>query len=398
MCLVAFVVSSGGFRPAALRVLSVYYERFWVDKSPQPDLGPRLQAEEDCSRVARELREMGMVLTISGPTASWDLPFVYEDLSDSELKTFTNELERVVASDGDPFIWSSQLRALAPHGQPQALPMDSESREFLRYATKGKPLSCYYFAHLHSATCVAHGYTSRVLGLSSTGRAFHHAVTEVYIPKLKKWVLIDCDFNVAYRRKDGIWLNAGELQQLWQKSKRFRPFDSQVRRRLPDLLDVEVVSLGEPGARLRDSNMKNVKTGLNLHLFEWVLFDCRNNFFSGCYPVGHPIRVRQQFLGPSNSPPSVAPEASSATYATLYPDIGAVAIHLVIMGDKLSVHLGTMTPNFVRFEMQLDGEWIPISGGLLNLEVIPQTIRFRTINRAGLAGPSRSLVLENGVP
>lgn len=394
LCLIVCVVSVGGPRSAALWVLGVYYENFWIDNGRYPELGPEPQSEEANSRVELELREIDLELTISGSAVNWSLPFVHEDLSSHEVEAFAQDAKRIVSSDGDPFLWSEQLRALSPHGKPNGLPMNSDVRRILRHATEGKPLRCYYFAHLLSATCVAHGYTSRVLGLSASGRTSDHAVIEVYIPRLEKWVLIDCDFNVAYRNKEGIWLNAFEIQEVWRKSKQHSPFDARVRQRLPDLLGVEAVALGESGATIRESNMNHVKTGLNLHLYEWVLFDCRNNFLSGHYPRGHPIGVRQLFLGPDDSPPAVSLEAICASKSSLYPDVGVVSISLTLSGDRLAAHLGTITPNFTRFETRTNDEWRAISSNTVGLEIVPQSVQFRSVNSAGLAGPSRTLRLK----
>ena len=43
-------------------------------------------------------------------------------------------------------------------------------------------------------------HTARELGLSASGTSFDHAVVEVYMPEHSKWVLVDPDFNIVYRK------------------------------------------------------------------------------------------------------------------------------------------------------------------------------------------------------
>ena len=376
-------------RRAAIWLFAVYYDNISSFEVSSPNLGP---IPPDESSQSETTIVDGMSITFSGPRPSWDFPFAHEDLESKEAREFSRQVKRLVSQSGDPLTWSQDLRSLAPHDATSLAP-DISRGQLLEQAARGEPLTCYYFAHLLQATSVVHGYTSRVLGLSSTGERFEHAVVEVYVPERRKWVLIDCDFNVAYCNSAGELLNAKELQQYWRKAKSNAPFDRTTRRQLPGALGLSVVVLGEAGARLRKSNMLNVHTGLNLRLFEWVLYDCRNNFLSGEYPFGHPDAVRQLFLGPSLVAPPIAPEANSGEGLDLYPHVGAVGVALSALG---TLQIGTVTPNFKRFEMRRNGGmWRSLDSENLVLDRTTQGLEIRSINKAGIRGPIRVIEIAS---
>ena len=117
------------------------------------------------------------------------------------------------------------------------------------------------------------------------GTASDHAVCEVYVPDLGKWIVVDPDFNVAYR-KGRVWLNAYELQQAWHELKAtygvedLRQLSSPlgrtppaVRQSIASRMGVKMVLLGPAGEDLRQSNLYNSScTGMNLEFFEFVSY------------------------------------------------------------------------------------------------------------------------------
>jgi hypothetical protein len=235
------------------------------------------------------------------------------------------------------------------------------------------------------------------LGLSSDGTKFEHAVIEVYLPQLRKWVLIDCDFNIGYKNTAGEWLNAIEIRECWQRFNRLElghAANAKDRRTLGEQIGLEVVSLGEAGQLLRESSMQANGAGMNLWLFEWILFDCRNNFLSGDYPIGHPDAVRQYYIGPQDTPPPIASNSKSANDSTshlLYPDVGSTAVQLSSLDyDSYEILLGTQTPGFDFFELRTDNEdWRRLSKSRLSLRMVTQRIEIRTVNSSGVRGPVR---------
>jgi hypothetical protein len=79
-----------------------------------------------------------------------------------------------------------------------------------------------------------------------------------------------------------------------------------------------------------------------------------------------------------------------------YFPIGQAALGLRAEGEKISVSLRTLTPSFLRYEIQVDGGgWKPsadqflwsVRPGLNRLEV-------RTLNRFGIRGPVSTVELE----
>ncbi|MEO2030953.1 MAG: hypothetical protein ABGZ35_02595, partial [Planctomycetaceae bacterium] len=174
-------------RTSCLRVLGFYYKFIKPIDLPTADLGPSIPNESQNDVTIQKMAESGFSITIRGPSPIWSVPFVHEDVTTAEAVKFARQIDRVIGHTGDSFAWSQQIRELAPHGSTD-LPENCNRSDLLRHAAAGKPLSCYYFAHLLQATCLVRGFTSRVLGLSSNGTTFEHAVTEVYLPELEKWV------------------------------------------------------------------------------------------------------------------------------------------------------------------------------------------------------------------
>ena len=292
------------------------------------------------------------------------------------------------------------------------LPPDrTDPLEYLTLAQQKKLLTCRYFAVLYSQCAVVKGYTARVLGLSRTGQLAEHAVTEVYAPEFGKWILIDCNFNVAYRRK-GQWLNAAELHSAWMAIKadaaasgtsvndHLRDYKAE----LPARLGIEMVELGPEGAPLRASNLYGGSaTDLNLEYFEYVLYHTRNDYLSAYYPPAH-RKANLQFVLQNprrTSPPPVCPDGYLIDRLDdLYFPVGRTSLALVESAGAppgVVVELGAWTPNFDRFEFRLDqGEWQahraprlewPLHAGVNTLEV-------RSVNSAGLRGEVASLQID----
>ena len=65
-------------------------------------------------------------------------------------------------------------------------------------------------------------------------------------------------------------------------------------------------------------------------------------------------------------------------------------------GDKISVALNTLTPNFQRFEIQLEGAgWKPSAETFAwNPHPGANRLEARTVNAFGVTGPGSTAVLE----
>jgi hypothetical protein len=265
---------------------------------------------------------------------------------------------------------------------------------------------------LFDAAARSKGYTSRMLSLSATGENFQHAVSEIYLPQQGKWVLIDCDFNLAYRRR-GQWLNARELQETWiawKSQAAMLPnygadddvLHDEACRQLAARLELEVVELGPAGSEMRASNLEHGSaTRRNLELFAHVFYPARNNYLSDEYPKGHPAGVRMYRLSatPTDQWLPVCPEAIPLACAdSMYWSVGACEVRgevLPATEPTLALSFFTYTPNFTRFETARGDadDWTEVAGNSLELPLAADEIvlRVRTKNAAGLAGQVTTL-------
>jgi hypothetical protein len=339
------------------------------------------------------------------------IPFAHECIESEKFVRF-NELIPFDSAHTDSVFELSQLvRSLTEHGETALPNVGTDPVEYLRFAMEGRPLTCRYFAILLGATARTKGYTTRLISVTKHGRSREHAVCEIYVPQFSKWIVIDPDFNVAYQRQ-GKWLDARELHEAWQEFKQSLETSGQTLRELTDppgeiLLrtGVEVVELGPAGNRLRNTNMYGGnRTGINLELFEYVLYSIRNDYLSAEYPLGHPIRTREYVLQHSKDqgPPPVAPEAYVIEdVSQLYWPVGRsqIMIESCKPGSKpeVGLRLSTWTPNFDGFEVRIDrGKWTRHFDDHLQhkLRAGENRIEVRSVNLAGLRGEISELCIQ----
>lgn len=151
------------------------------------------------------------------------LPFIFEDASSSELKKIAHKLElERIAGSGDDLEKLSRLKQYAS----DILSFDGKflrSREFEYLNTleiinsakkQGYSLNCRYKSFIFTQMLLSLGYKARWVRCLPfdlrTGDA--HCVTEVYIDVLKKWILVDCAFNMFYFSTNGMLLNLIEMR------------------------------------------------------------------------------------------------------------------------------------------------------------------------------------------
>lgn len=422
IALVLVAAASGGWllsqpgaaRVAALRALHLRYAIHDPAQAfPKANLGPAARESHapDPASVAERIEAIfpgaSVRVSIEEPprfTAN-DFFFEHEPVDSPTFSAFAEATRSIWAPAKDPFDLCQRFRSLNEHGDPTlALPED-DPLAYFRAARAKVPLTCRYYAMTFVELCLAKGYTARMLGLSFDGTHWDHAVAEVYLPERGKWVLIDPDFNIAYRRS-GDWRNAAEIQGVWRRildehgggatgAALLDRIHRAARSEKP-LTDLEAVPLGPAGEALRRTNLEPSPSQQNLQFFQYVLYGCRNDFVTNRYPTGHPKSSTQYLLTAIDAaaPPAICPEAiAPRTRETLYPDVGACWIDLDPSGTSgsasIAIVLGTYTPNFQRFETRLNGGgWRPtppetswdLASGENRLEV-------RSIHLRGMAGP-----------
>lgn len=349
--------------------------------------------------------------------------FQHEPHDSPPVRAFREASQPLWEGAKDPFEMCNRFRALTTHRAVSESTGEDDPLAFLRLAQQRVGLTCRYFAMTFVSLCAVQGYTGRVLGLSRDADHWDHALTEIYLPRFGKWVLIDPDFNVAFRLR-GKWLSAAEIRAEWLKvksqlggdGKDTRAFCDRIARdkaRTRRLTEIELVPLGSAGEDLRQSNLYPGATGLNLELFEFVIYGCRDDYLTNHYPTGHPRAATQYLLRqrPNDRPPTLlCPEAYVVDDpGMLYFPIGRCRFHVEEIKKEgpsgnvvVSLSLSTYTPNFLGFEVRDGGgPWRTISGtGLAwGLKIGQNTLEARAMNAAKLPGePARLRVAPRPAP
>ncbi len=389
------------------RSLDSFYSNFdaFTDKHPV-NFGPVSHHRKDIYSPDSLQVETNNTLT----STQMGIEFGHEWSQSPKVQEFKNLLPFQVDHTTTVFEISEQVRRLTEHGR-EPLPDDNSSPiQYLRFAKANRKLSCRHFSIIYGAAARTAGYTTRMLALSKNGTGRDHAVCEVYVPEFHKWILIDPDFNIAYK-KNGTWLNAQELNHEWLKIRSLikaakpRLNREQLINKVKQLTKIEVVELGEASTELRKTNMYDGSlTGMNIEFFEYVLYSNRNDYLSAEYPIGHPIRTREFLLqSPPELPiPKICPEAIPVEdFTQLYWPVGRTRIDLVEFKEGISptakLQFSTWTPNFNFLEYRTNShEWVRVKDHQLEWKLSPgqSQIEVRSTNAAGLPGEATTMKIR----
>jgi len=349
----------------------------------------------------------------SESNSSWPLQndFQHERLDHPAVAAFCESLEEVLGETTDPFEICDRLRRLTEHGLAEPSQGTDNPRQLLELARQGVPFTCRPFALLLGHALLARGYTTRMLGMSRAGKKLGHAATEVYLPRFGQWVLIDCDFNVAYRRNER-WMSALDLQRVWielrEKLSVDAATDAEQALRIVEphklesagIVSVEVVPLGEAGEKLRATNMhRGSVTGINLEYAHYLFYSHRNDYLGAAYPPGHPKAVLQYFLAaePGAMRPPLIPEAIHLVddKELINWPVGRTEIRVEPNANdvEIALTLSTWMPNFSHFEKSVDGKaWKKRNGRSDRLsQATCEQVQYRAVNLGGLSGEPASL-------
>ncbi|MHB0878544.1 MAG: transglutaminase domain-containing protein [Anaerolineae bacterium] len=151
----------------------------------------------------------------------------YGDPNDERMAALRQEfgLEQVVAgaeSEFEGFLALKRwVRSRWNHGWCRTEVKDG--LDILRAAAEGKQFQCGHFAMTYVDCARALGWPARLTGISVASceapRDYQignigHAIVEIWSNELEKWVALDPDVNVYYRRS-GVPLNAVEIRDAW---------------------------------------------------------------------------------------------------------------------------------------------------------------------------------------
>jgi hypothetical protein len=265
--------------------------------------------------------------------------------------------------------------------------------EILQAIEEGHTFFCSQYAQLMVSAAASLGWVDRPLalrrhqGVNKVGGSNEHSVTEIWSNQHRKWVMFDPTSNL-HLETNGVPLNAVEIRQEWfyhggtnlsfvvgKEQKRLRKADLPVFLQHfdgfgdltfePDELDKYGFTAFIPNTDLMDSG-----------------FD-----YGGMFIVKDALCDGTQWhirTVPAN--PAVDP----------YFPIGQAALSLSAEDGKVRVGLKTMTPNFERFEVRLDGGGWRTTDATMFWEARRGRNRLeaRTLNKFGVTGPVSTAIVE----
>ncbi|MGI6208874.1 MAG: transglutaminase-like domain-containing protein [Anaerolineae bacterium] len=153
----------------------------------------------------------------------------YGDPNSERMVTLREEfgLEEVLAGAESQFegflALKRWVRSRWNHGYSRFSTEVKDGLDILRLAAQGEQFACGHFARTYVDCARALGWPARVVGISIEHGEFPrdynvgntgHSVVEVWSDEFGKWILLDPDVNVYYRR-DGVPLSALEIREAW---------------------------------------------------------------------------------------------------------------------------------------------------------------------------------------
>lgn len=157
----------------------------------------------------------------------------YGDPNSERMATLREEfrLEDVVAgaeSEFEGFLALKRwVRSRWNHGWSHGKEKPKDGLDILRQAAQGEQFQCGHFAMTYVDCARALGWPARTIGVSIENcefpRDYHignvgHAIAEIWSNEYEKWIVMDPDMNVYYRRA-GLPLCGLEVRDAWLSGK-----------------------------------------------------------------------------------------------------------------------------------------------------------------------------------
>jgi len=364
-----------------------------------------------CAQSGRESLKEGAVVALGGRTATvkklHTLSYVEDDYTrrfkfDSfenpklrELRT-RYKLDDVVAPGREEFEKQVLLmdwvhQQFKKFGQPSTNARGA--LEILQALDDGHTFFCSQYAQLLVSSAASLGWIDRPLalrmhrGAAKVGGSTEHSVTEIWSNQHRKWVMLDPTSNM-YLERSGVALNAYEIRQEWfyqngtnltfvigKERKKYRKSDLPIFLKRfagfgdlavhPDELDKYGFTAYIPNTDLMNSGFDYAR-----------MFIVKDQLCDGTK-----WHVRTVPAHPATDP---------------YFPIGQAAMGLFAENENIRVEMKTLTPNFERYEIQVDGgEWKPARAMFIwNIHDGQNRLNARTVNRFGVSGPVSEAALR----
>ena len=248
--------------------------------------------------------------------------------------------------------------------------------------TNKRPIAlcmCTHYSVIFTQCALALGYNAREVILD------HHCVAEIWSNQFGKWILMDTGNSTdptlnCHFEKDGVPLNALEIRRLWKAGRE---------------KEIEVVYT-PPRGRISGDELKD-KNQCGLANFRRFAIPFRNNHLETPFPGelehGQAHYYADVYLWWEDAAAPVAsPEYGNTTCRSgdFYWTLNKTAIDLqqTDAADTLKVTLDTVTPNFQKFVVSIDGgEWEQRPASLpWKLHEGENVLRAKSVNGFGVEG------------
>ncbi len=236
---------------------------------------------------------------------------------------------------------------------------------------------CTHFSAVFTQCALALGYTAREVILD------HHCVAEIWSNRFGKWILMDTGNSAdptlnCHFEKDGVPLNALEIRRLWKAGR---------------TAQIEVVYT-PPRGRISGDKIEN-QCGFDV--FRRFAIPFRNNHLVSPFPGELEQGVSQYYCDvylwwEDEAVPVESPEygKTSCRPADFYWTLNETGIDLqeTAQAAVLQVSLDTVTPNFEKFLVSIDGgAWKDSPASFpWKLHGGENLLRARSANRFGAKG------------
>jgi hypothetical protein len=364
-----------------------------------------------CAQPANEPLKQGDTVDLGGRTATLRtldmLPFVeseytkrfkFDSFENSKLKELRERgrLDEVITPGKDEFDQQVRLmdwthRQFKKFGRPST--NCHGALQILQAIDEGHTFFCAQYANVLVSAAASLGWVDRPLalrrhqGANKNGGSTEHSVTEIWSNQHRKWVMLDPTSNM-FVEKDGVPLNAWELRQEWfyrggknlvfvigKERKKYRKSDLPIfLGRFAGFGDL-TVDPDEPDKYGFIGYIPN--TDLMNSGYDYAkMFITKDALCDG-------TKWHTRTL-PAN--PAVDP----------YFPMGQAALSLRTEKEKIHVMLQTLTPNFKRYEVQINGGGWKSSDEQFNWALRPGSNRLeaRTVNQFGVTGPLSTAEIE----
>ncbi|MEW6380159.1 MAG: transglutaminase-like domain-containing protein [bacterium] len=159
------------------------------------------------------------------PFSSNELFPAYENFHHPRIRELRRryDLDKVVAGETDEFrrimLLRNWIHSTIAIDDYDSTPTRMEAFAILDAARAGGKFNCAHFSIVQHAVLNSFGYPTRCLGtgpgIRQEGLDGHHAVNEVWVNSLSKWVLVDAKYDLHFE-KEGIPLSALEIRdEVW---------------------------------------------------------------------------------------------------------------------------------------------------------------------------------------